>query len=93
MARLAQALLYPRRARLGAPASTWEASHLAHDGFLGLDGDGRVAHHTIIVTSYNAPTVAHLRPHDAHLPEKLHAAQVDPRLPWLDDFALDFRFR
>src|SRR2546427_242383 len=33
MALLAQAVIHQLRARLGAPASTWEASHLAHDLF------------------------------------------------------------
>ena len=70
MALLAQMVIHQLRARLGEPASTWEASHLAHACFLGLDGDVRGAHTTSIVTSYNAPTVEHLREHDEHLPEK-----------------------
>ena len=70
MALLAQTVIHQLRARLGEPASTWEARHLAHACFLGLDGDVRGAHTTSIVTSYNAPTVEHLREHDEHLPEK-----------------------
>jgi len=70
MALLAQTVIHQRRSRLGEPASTWEASHLAHDCFLGLDGDVRVAHTTIIVTYDNAPNVEHLRTHYEHLPEK-----------------------
>ena len=93
MALLAQTVIHQLRSRLGEPVSTWEASHLAHDFFLGLDGDVRVTHNTIIVTSYNAPNVEHLRKHYEHLPEKLRAEQVDPRIPWLYDFELDFRFR
>ena len=93
MALLAQTVIHQLRSRLGAPASTWEASHLAHDVFLGLDGDVRVAHNTIIVTYYNAPNVELLRTHYEHLPEKLRAEHVDPRIPWLYNFALDFRFR
>lgn len=93
MALLAQTVIHQLRSRLGEPASTWEASHLAHDFFLGLDGDVRVAHHTIIVTYYNAPNVEHLREHYEYLPEKLRAEHVDPRIPWLYDFELDFRFR
>ena len=93
MALLAQTVIHQLRSRLGEPASTWEASHLAHDFFLGLDGDVRVAHNTIIVTYYNAPNVEHLRAHYEHLPEKLRAEHVDPRIPWLYDFELDFRFR
>lgn len=93
MALLAQTVIHQLRARLGEPVSTWDASHLAHAFFLGLDGDVRVAHNTIIVTYYNAPNVEHLRTHYEHLPEKLRAEHVDPRIPWLYDFELDFRFR
>jgi hypothetical protein len=70
MALLAQTVIHQLRSRRGEPASPWEASHLAHDVFLGLDGDVRVAHNTSIVTSYNAPNVEHLRKHYEHLPEK-----------------------
>jgi hypothetical protein len=93
MALLAQAVIHQLRSRLGDPASTWEASPLAHDCFLGLAGDVRVAHTTIIVTSYNAPHVEHLRKHYEHLPEKRRAEHGDPRIPWLYDCELDFRFR
>ena len=93
MALLAQTVIHQLRARLGDPVSTWDASHLAHAFFLGRDGDVRVAHNTIIVTYYNAPNVEHLRTHYEHLPEKLRAEHVDPRIPWLYDFELDFRFR
>ena len=86
MALLAQTVIHQLRSRLGEPASTWEARHLAHDFFLGLDGDVRVAHNTSIVTYYNAPNVEHLRTHYEHLPEKLRAEHVDPRIPWLYDF-------
>ena len=93
MALLAQTVIHQLRARLGDPVSTWDASHLAHAFFLGLDGDVRVAHNTIIVTYYNAPHVEHLRTPYEHLPEKLRAEHVAPRIPWLYDFELDFRFR
>ena len=48
---------------------------------------------TVVVTYYNAPDAARLRRHYEDLPAKLKAEQVDPRLPWLYDFKLDFRFR
>ena len=37
--------------------------------------------------------VERLRDHYEHLPEKLRAQNVNPRIPWLYDFKLDFRFR
>jgi hypothetical protein len=93
MALLAQASIHQLRQRLGPPFDTWEASHLARDLFAGLDGDLRVHHDTIVVTFYNAPNTDHLRQHFEHLPEKLQHEQVDPRIPWLYNFKLDFRFK
>ena len=45
------------------------------------------------MTYYNARDAAQLRRHYEDLPAKLKAEQVDPRLPWLYGFKLDFRFR
>ena len=93
MALIAQTVIHQLRSRLGEPVATWEASHLAHDLFLGLDGDVRVSGNTIIVTYYNAPNVEQLREHYQHLPEKLRAEHIDPCIPWLYGYELDFRFR
>jgi len=50
-------------------------------------------HDTIVVTYSNAPNVALLREHYEHLPEKLQAAGLEPGVPWLHNFQLDFRFK
>jgi len=47
----------------------------------------------IVVTYYNAPNVERLREQYEHLPERLSAEHIDPHVPWLYDFELDFRFR
>ena len=52
-----------------------------------VDGD------TIIVTYYNAPEADRLREHYEDLPAKLRAEKVDPRVPWLYGFKVDYRFR
>lgn len=93
LALLAQTLIHQLRQRLGAPFSTWEAGHLAKTLFSGLEGDLRVRDDTILVTYYNAPNAGVLSEHYQNLPEKLKAEHVDPRLPWLYNFKLDFRFR
>jgi len=67
------------------------ADHLAADLFHALEGDVRVTDDTIVVTYYNAPDTLHA--HYAGLPEKLAAENVSPKVPWLYDYALDFRFR
>ena len=81
------------RRRLGTPYETWDARHLASDVFRGLDGDIRVRGETIVVTYYNAPNREHLRNQYEGLPAKLQAKGVDPRIPWLFGFQLDFQFK
>ena len=90
---IAQAALHQLRQRLGPPVSDWDASHLARQFFTGLEGDIRVETDTIVVTLYNAPNVELLRKHYEGLPAKLRSAGVDPKIPWLYDFELDFRFK
>jgi len=93
MALIAQAAIYQFRQRVGPPWSEWDSEHLAEAIFRGIDGDLRVSGDTILVTLYNAPGVDKLRPHYEGLPEKLRTEQVDPRIPWLYGYKLDFRFK
>jgi hypothetical protein len=93
MALIAQAVIHQLRTRLGEPICTWDANHLAKDLFQGLDGDVRVRDDTIEVTYYNAPNAEQLRSYYEDFPSKLTAQGIDPRIPWLYDFKLDFRFR
>ena len=58
-----------------------------------MDGDIRVVGDTIVFTYYNAPNEELLRAQYENLPAKLEAEGVDPRIPWLYGFQLDFRFR
>jgi hypothetical protein len=95
MALLAEAAISQFRRRIGLPEKDWDAKHLAHAYFRGLEGDIRVDGEgkTVIVTYYNARDAAQLRRHYEDLPAKLKAAGVEPRVPWLYGFQLDFRFR
>ena len=93
MALLAQTLIHGFRKRLGAPFAAWDANHLASAIFRGLDGDIRVVDDTIVVTYYNAPNQERLRAQYENLPAKLVAEGIDPRIPWLYGFQLDFRFK
>lgn len=93
MALLAQAVLHRLRRRVGEPFSNWDAAHLADSLLGGLEGDVRVKHDTIIVTYYNAPNPDQLRQHYEGLPARLAMENIDPKIPWLYDFMLDFRFR
>lgn len=93
MALLAQAIVAQLRQRLGQPAAKWDAAHLAKTIFQQLEGDVRVNGKTILVTYYNAPHAERLRELYEHLPTKLAQDRIEPGIPWLYDFKLDFRFR
>ena len=93
MALMAQAALHQFRNRLGEPYAQWDAAHLARDLLRGLDGDIRVQDDTIHVTFYNAPNAQLLAQHYEHLPQKLSQENVNPHIPWLYDFKLDFHFK
>jgi hypothetical protein len=93
MALIAQAAIHQLRLRLGEPAASWDAEHFARNLFGGLEGDIRVSRDTVLVTYYNAPNAELLRTHYEDLPEKLRQQGIEPRIPWLYDFHLDFRFK
>lgn len=93
MTLIAQAAIHMLRQRLGEPIAHWDATHLARDFFHGLEGDLRLRHDTIVVTYYNAPNVELLRDHYTDLPAKLAKQGTDPRVPWLFNYKLDFRFK
>lgn len=93
MALIAQTAIHQLRKRLGPPAQDWDATHLAKTYFSALEGDVRVKGETIVVTYYNAPDAEKLKEHYENLPAKLKADGLDPRIPWLYGFELDFCFR
>jgi hypothetical protein len=70
-----------------------KGKHLAKDVLRGLEGDVRVTDKALIVTYYNAPEAERFRGHYQDLPARLRAEGIDPHLPWLYGYQLDFRFR
>jgi len=93
LALIAQAAIHGLRNRLGPPHCNWDATHLATDLFFALEGDVRIIKDRIVVTYYNAPNRERLEAYYADLPQKLTKEGVDPRVPWLYNYELDFRFR
>lgn len=93
LALMAQALIHQLRQRLGAPYQQWDSPHLARDFFGGLEGDLHVEGDTLLVTYYNAPEAHRWKHHFENLPQQLEKEKVDPRIPWLYNFKLDFRFK
>jgi hypothetical protein len=93
LALIAQALVHQLRQRLPEPYRHWDSPHFARDWFSGLEGDLRIEHDTIVVTYYNAPEAPQWKHHFENLPQQLEREKVDPRIPWLYNFKLDFRFK
>ena len=93
LALVAQTATYQLRQKLAKPYSRWNSTHLSDAVFNKIDGDIRIEQDTIIITSYNMPKEFGL--HDAyqHLPQKLEEEGINPRIPWLYDLKLDFRFK
>ena len=93
MALFAQAALDPLRRRLPPIWASWDARQFARKVLGCLQGDIRVHSDTIVVTYYGAPEACRLRQPFEHMPERLETESIDPRIPWLCDFKLDFRFK
>ena len=93
LALLAQAATYELRKKLPQPYNRWNSTHLAEAVFIKMDGDIRVKDDTIIVTCYNAPKELNLKEHYQNLPGRLIKEGINPKIPWLYDFKLDFRFK
>ena len=93
LALIAQTVCPQLRQRLGPPFTSGDAPHFASAIFRGIDGDIRVRDNPILLTLYNAPHPHLLKKHYENLPHILERENVAPRIPWLYNFKLDFRFR
>jgi hypothetical protein len=92
LALMAQAATYQLRKKMNEDYQKWDAKHLANEILASSDGDIRAKGDTIIVTFYGAPK--HINSSDyVNLPTKLSGEGVNPRIPWLFDYKLDFRFK
>lgn len=93
LALIAQSVTYELRKKLQKPYRNWTAKHLSDSLFRGIEGDIRVKDDTIIITYYNFPKDIPIQKYYENLPEQLMAEGIDPRVPWLYDFKVDFRFK
>lgn len=93
LALLAQAATHQLRSRLPAPYRQWTARHLAEQVLTNMEGDLRVKDDTIIVTLYRDHHQLDLARHYQNLPQILTSEGFCPKIPWLFDFKLDFRFK
>ncbi len=91
MAMLAQAATYELRKNLTDDYKKWNARHLANEVLGWNDGDISVKGDTIVVSFYGSSEYIN-KDEFINLPEKLIQNNINPRIPWLYDFKLDFRF-
>jgi len=92
MAMLAQAATYELRQNLTGVYKKWSARHLANEILAWNDGDIRVKGDTIIVTFYGSSDYIK-KDEFINLPDKLMQKGIDPHIPWLYNYKLDFRFK
>jgi len=93
LALIAQAATHQLKKKLPQPYRKWTSKHLADSILRGIDGDLRVKDDTIIATLYNVPESLNLKQYYEDLPNKLEREGINPKIPWLFDFKLDFRFK
>ncbi|MCF8337465.1 MAG: hypothetical protein K9I74_05725 [Bacteroidales bacterium] len=89
---MAQAATYQLRNKLTTKYRNWNAGHLANEILAWTDGDVRVKDDTIIVTIYNPHKHIDTSKY-INISEVLAKEGVNPKIPWLYDFKLDFRFK
>ena len=93
IALIAQAVISELRQKLPQNVKNWTAESIGRKFLAAIDGDVRVHRDTIIVTCYNAPNTNNLKEHYENLPQKLETEGIDPRVPWLYNFKVEFRFK
>ena len=92
LAMIAQAATYQLRNRLKEDYRRWDARHLSNEVLAWADGDIRVKGDTIIITFYGKPTYLNTQDY-INLPSRLTTEGINPKIPWLYDYKLDFRFK
>ena len=79
--------------KLPDPYKQWTANHTATQILTNMEGDLRVKDDTIIVTYYRDYLNLGIEKHYQNLPRILEQEGINPKIPWLFDFKLDFRFK
>lgn len=93
LALLAQMATSQLKQKLSGPYRNWTAKHTAREVLTNMEGDIRVKGNTIIITYYRDHENLNLKKHFENLPKKLEQEGINPKIPWLFDFKLDFRFK
>lgn len=89
---MAQAACFQLRKNLKNDYKNWNAQHLAREVLAFAEGDIKVKDDTIIVTFYGGANHI-IKDRYENLPQKLTNEGINPRIPWLYDFKIDFQFK
>jgi hypothetical protein len=93
LALIAQAATHQLKNKLPDNYNHWTAAHTAQQVLTNMEGDLRVEDDTIIVTYYRDHEKLNLRHNFENISQILQSEGVNPKIPWLFDFKLDFRFK
>jgi hypothetical protein len=93
LALIAQSLIYEFRKKLPGEYRNWTAENIASKIFMRFDGDIKVKGDKIIVTFYGLPDNLNLKQHYENISNKLEHENIDPKIPWLYDYKIDYRFK
>ena len=93
LALIAQAAEFQLRNKLPKPYTQWTAKHTVQELFTNMEGDIRIEDDTIIVTYYKDHHNLELQQHYQNLPAILQREGINPKIPWLFNYKLDFRFK
>jgi hypothetical protein len=93
LALLAQAATHQLKKKLPENYKRWTSARTSEQILTNMEGDIRMDNDTIIVTYYRDHEKLNLRQNFENLPEKLQAEGINPKIPWLFDYKLDFRFK
>jgi hypothetical protein len=93
LALLAQAAAFRLRKNLPVLQQKWSAAMLSEKVFTNMEGDIRVKDDTLIITYYKDHEVLGLREKYHNISGQLENENISPKIPWLYDYKLKFRFK
>lgn len=93
IALIAQAATHQLKKKLPGEYNKWTAKTLAEKVLTNIDGDIRVAHDKIIVTFYGDHKKLNLKQNYSEISKQLTQEGINPKIPWLLDYELEFRFK
>jgi hypothetical protein len=93
LALIAQAAAFRLRKNLPDPYRNWTAGILSEKVLTNMEGDLRVKDDKIIVTYYRDHEELNLLEKYSNISSILENENISPKIPWLFDYKLEFRFK